>query len=166
MWPNLRKNRDLEFDILKGEEAVRVNDSNSGAKTIYLSKDDESQLTVRVEISCSLWSLDRWTWIRIKMEPQGELQGRSLGNFELSELLPQGCDLDRSSGSQGDGSWENIHLLYGALRSNKTACWSCEGKLKIVQLRNAHHRIDDSEGISEGKDFFLGRKLGESPSFF
>ena len=67
------------------KEAVRVNDSNSGAKTIYLSKDDESQLTVRVEISCSLWSLDRWTWIWIKMEPQGELQGRLLGNFELSE---------------------------------------------------------------------------------
>ena len=66
-----------------------------------MSKDDESQLTVRVEISYSLWSLDRWTWIRIKMEPQGELQGRSLGNFELSELLPQGCDLDRSSGPRG-----------------------------------------------------------------
>ena len=135
------------------EEAVRGNDSKSGAKTIHLSKDDESQRTVRTEISCSLWSLDRWIWI--KMEPQEELQGRLLGNFKLSELLPQGCDLDRSSGSQGDGSWENIHLLYGALRSNKTACWSCEDKLKIVQLRNAHHRIDDSEGISEGKAFLL-----------
>ena len=44
MWPNLRKNRDLEVDIcMKNErgsemcqrkEAVQVNDSNSGAKTI------------------------------------------------------------------------------------------------------------------------------------
>ena len=91
-----------------------------------MSKDDESQLTVRVEISCSLWSLDQLTWIWTKMEPEGEL----------------------------------------LLRSDKTACWSCEGKVKIVQLRNAHHRIDDSEGISEGKAFFLGRKLGEYPSFF
>ena len=65
-------------------------DSNSGAKTICqwraqngsgpnsgdkndLSKDDESQLTVRMEISCSPWSLDRLTWIWIKLEPEGEL---------------------------------------------------------------------------------------------
>ena len=111
-----------------------------------MSKDDESQLTVRVEISCSLWSLDRLTWI--KMEPEGELLLRSLWSLDWLtwiKMEPEG------------------ELL---LRSDKTACWSCEGKVKIVQLRNAHHRIDDSEGISEGKAFFLGRKLGEYPSFF
>ena len=37
---------------------------------------------------------------------------------------------------------------------------------KTGQLRNARHRIDDSEAISEGMAFFLGRQLVESPSFF
>ena len=81
-----------------------------------MSKDDESQLTVRVEIFCSLWSLDLLTWIWIKREPEGE----------------------------------------PLLRGDKTACWSYEGKVYNVQLRNAHHWIDHSEGISEGKAFFLG----------
>ena len=81
-----------------------------------MSKDDESQLTVRVEISCSLWSLDLLTWIWIKLEPEGE----------------------------------------PLLRGDKTACWSYESKVYIVPLRNAHHRIDHSEGIPEGEAFFLG----------
>ena len=37
---------------------------------------------------------------------------------------------------------------------------------KTGQLRNARHRINDSEAISEGMAFFLGRQLVESPSFF
>ena len=36
---------------------------------------------------------------------------------------------------------------------------------KIVQLRNAHHRIDDSEGISEVKAFFL-EEVRRIPKFF
>ena len=37
---------------------------------------------------------------------------------------------------------------------------------KIGQLRNTRHRIDDSEAISEGMAFFLGRQLVEFLSFF
>ena len=81
------------------------------------------------------------------MEPQGELQGRLLGNFELSELLPQGCDLDRSSELEGV-----IRLPVGVVQDCST-----------TKRPPSDRRFRGNFG---GKGFFLGRQLEESPSFF
>ena len=59
------------------------------------------------------------------------------------------------------------------LRCDKTACWSYEGKVYIVLLQNAHHRIAHSEGIpskieklSEGERTNPGESSPEGEAFF